>query len=1310
MAGQEPINVDAADPGRISTRQEFADGLTLLRERAGLTVRQVARKTAVPAATLGGYFGGRHLPPVNPPDQLPKVLSACGVDDPAEIARWLAALSRVRHAPGRRAANAPVPYRGLNTFQPEDADWFFGRQQLTFVLLEKLSDSCDRGGLLAVVGASGSGKSSLLRAGLVPALRSGALGIPGSGDWPLILMTPGVSPARELARRLGEVSDTAGAGDGQGRCHVVVVVDQFEETFTSCPDETERRDFITTLCTPTATPGPGQLAPLVAIGFRADFYPHALRYPELASALQRRQVLVGPMNGEELRTTITGPARKAGLDIEDGLVELLLRDLAPAADHREPTAAHDPGALPLLSHALLATWERSHGGRLTVADYRKSGGIHGAVAASAEEVYAGLTPVQQDLARQVFTRLVHVSDDTADTRRRVPLTELLLLRQGDAQPVLDAFIGKRLVTADATEVEITHEALLLAWPRLRQWIDGDIIGARTHRQLTSAAEAWRDSGRDPSALYGGGRLATAEEWAAKPAHEDDLNMLEREFLDASIGQRLAAERAVRRQSRVLRGLSAALASLAMVAGVLAVVAYRQKDAASYQRDLATYQRDLAISRQVAIEASQLRTTDVALAMQLSLAAYRISPTAEAVSSLLDGTAGPPATRMLGPAGTEMNSVALDPSGALVAAGSGNGTVRLWDLARQGHPASVGTPLALPGAVSDLVFSPDGNILTVSSTVGSVFLWNVGDPRRPVLLARIPAQSAAAVNAVAYSPDGRTLAAASADGRVYVWDTASPQRISRFGAPLAAGAGRLNSVAFSPDGRLLAAAGSSGRVRLWNLTGPGARPVTGSVLDGPSNGLNVIAFSPDSHTLAAAGNGGEVWRWVIGRGRRPTTGQSQLTGPKSWIYALAFSPSGNAIAAGSADNNAYIWSLPSGTLGAVLPHPAPVLSVAWGADGVLATGDADDIARIWTLPGPVLTAAPGEEDFTVAYSPQGSVLAVGSAPPTGNGAVQLWNAADPDRPTSLGPPLTMGGSGGAPDGTVGYGPGDRLAAGGADGGIYLWDVGDPAHPVPLPAPRSVLDSAVQYVAFDQAGRLMAAGGSNGIAELWDTADFARTAPVAVLQVDTTGPVSYRDVFALAFSPGNRLLATAAADGTVRLWDIAAPDRPLQIGQPLTRLADAIYQVTFSPDGHLLAASGADGKVRLWDVTDPGRPRLLSTLSGASDIVYDVAFSPDGRTLAAADGDKTVALWNIANPAVPVRIGSLTGPSGTVFSVAFSPDGRTLAAGSQDGTTRLWSATPAAAATYVCAVVGDTMTRAEWAQYVPGVPYAPPCPTI
>jgi WD40 repeat protein len=1085
----------------------------------------------------------------------------------------------------------------------------------------------------------------------------------------------------------------------------VLVVDQFEEIFTACQDEAERRSFIAALHAAAQcraggangqSGGPGPAA-LVVLGLRADFYAHALRYPEMVSAIQDHQVVVGPMTEAELRSVIVEPAHKAKLEIEDGLVEVLLRDLAPAGYDRSADA-QDAGVLPLLSHALLTTWDRARHGRLTIADYVATGGIEGAVARTAEEVYAELTPAQQDLARRTFIRLIHVADGTADTRRRVPLDELQP-GEGDAEYVLDLFIGRRLITTDEHEAQITHEALLPAWPRLRGWIDADREGLRIHRQLTLAAEVWRDADCDPSALYRGGPLTAASDWTADQSHYEDLNVLERAFLTASTEGRLAEVRAARRRTRRLQQLVAALTVLVLVTGFLTAYAFGQQASA-------TSQRDLAISRQVAIEADQLRSADPALAMQLSLAAYRIAPTAEARTSLLEATGGPPVTRLLGPAGAELNAVAYSPNHALLALGSANGTIQLWDVGGPGRPATLGPPLAIPppGSVTSLAFSGDGQTLIAGSTGATVTEWGLANPARPARLAVLRSTAAASVKSVASSPDGQVVAASSGD-RVYVWNTASPQRTAGLPASLATGTGQANAVAVSPDGGTLAAVTSAGQVLLWRLRA-GEGPQAIGTLQPPrsAQALDAVAYSPDGRILAAAGNAGQIWLWTLAPGQRPVARHTALTGSTGFIYALAFSPDGQFIAAGSADSNAYIWKLSSGLVTAVLPHPAPVLSVDFGDRGrALATADTDGAARIWQLPGPVLTG-PTAAVFAVAYSPDGHDVAAGS----GDGTVWLWNVSDLGHPVPLGGPLTSAAPAHAAlDGPVAWGPGGRLAAGTVSGGIQLWNAADPEHPVVLHIAPSGLTSFIQNVTFDSSGRLMAAASAAGTIELWDTATFARPVPLAVIR--DVPPGSSQGVLAVSISRDDRVLAAAGDDGSVRLWDIARPSRPTPIGGShyLASLTSTVYQVTFSPDGSLLAASGEDGKVRLWQVTDPASPRLLATLTGPQGIVYDATFSPDGHTLATSDGDKTIRLWDITDPASPGLLDSLTGPAKAVFAATFSPNGNALVAGSQDDTVRLWLTSPALAASYVCSFAGTQITSAEWARYIPALAYRPPC---
>lgn len=584
----------------VRTRSEFGRELTRVRQAAGLTVRDVARSVGVPASTLGGYFAGSHLPPIKPPDLLRRILETCGITDPSVLERWERALVRARRAPGPRPAGAPVPYRGLDYFEVRHAEWFYGRERLVADLVDRVVESVD-GALLTVVGASGSGKSSLLNAGLLAALGT----TPMAHRWCSLNITPGPRPLLALAARLaplvgnlasvvtemlmadprqlrelmGAVAQSSGSPDKPRR--TLLVVDQFEEVFTSCQDEAERAAFIQAL---SAAASPEESASaggyvggppsVVVLGLRADFYDVALRYPQIAEALQRKQTIVGPMAREEVRRAVVEPARRAKLDLDEALVDVLMGDLN-AGHHGDPGAAHDAGALPLLSHALLTAWQRGRGSRLTVADYRETGGIRSLVAHMAEETYSALTAAQQKVARRLFLRLVQVSDESVDTRRYVPHTEIRLLGQ-TAQHVVDAFIRCRLLTAEADRIAITHEALLFAWPRLRSWIDEDRAGLHIHRQLTAAANMWQDRGRDPHELYRGGRLATVRKWALDPVHLADLTPLEREFLDASIVHELAEQRAVRRRSRVLRQLVAALTVLSALVVASASYVLRQK--------------------------------------------------------------------------------------------------------------------------------------------------------------------------------------------------------------------------------------------------------------------------------------------------------------------------------------------------------------------------------------------------------------------------------------------------------------------------------------------------------------------------------------------------------------------------------------------------------------------------------------------------------------------------------------------------------------------------------------------------------------
>lgn len=544
----------------------FGDMLKYLRRRAGLTQRELSIAVGYSDAQISRLEQNERLPDLA--TLTARFLPALHAEDQPEVAARLLELAAAVRREDAPAAGLP-PYKGLYYFDESDAEWFFGREELTETLVNHVNTSLESGQrFLAVVGASGSGKSSVVRAGLIPALRWRQ---PSSG-WPVYVMTPGAHPLEVLAvNLLGNVvrstyvrkffdelvrqpqtlsSAVNRIQEETGAAHALLVVDQFEELFTLCRSETEQSAFVENLLTAALQPDG---ATIVVIVLRADFYAHCARFDLLRQALSKHQEYIGPMTGKELRCAIEEPAKRGHWELEPGLVELLLHDVGADAGH-----APEPGALPLLSHALLATWQRRRGHRLTLSGYTASGGIRGAIAETAEAVFQDqLDPGQRMIARQIFLRLTELGDDTttADTRRRVSFDELASWPEDREQvhEVLMTLADARLITTDQEAAEVAHEALIREWPTLRNWLDENREGLRLHRHLTETAQEWETLGRDPGVLYRGARLAQAVEWSH--AHEEDLNLLERSFLEAS--QALESQEAIERETQRQRELEAA---------------------------------------------------------------------------------------------------------------------------------------------------------------------------------------------------------------------------------------------------------------------------------------------------------------------------------------------------------------------------------------------------------------------------------------------------------------------------------------------------------------------------------------------------------------------------------------------------------------------------------------------------------------------------------------------------------------------------------------------------------------------------------
>jgi WD40 repeat protein len=1262
------------------------------------------------------------------------------------IERRIAALAPAGPAQMRRA-----PFRGLRSYDFEDAEVYFGRDGLVGRAIERLAARARSGqAFLLVSGPSGSGKSSLVKAALVPRLMKPgriegasflrhALFRPSAGGADLFLglaealtrdpsalpelLAPGQS-ATDLAVHLRESAGAPGfifagalgrvteAAQRTGRllkferAKLVLVVDQLEELVTgSNMTEDERQAFARFLARLARA---GEV--WIVATLRDDFWPQIAKIADLAEIADAEGRLdVASPSSAEIAEIIRRPVQSAGLSYENDETTGLGLDAMLAEE-----ASAEPGVLPLLSFTLDALYAvdvgEKGGSELTVETYNALGGLKGAIAKRAEDIFAALPSAARDALPHVLRALTAPGVAGVSTvARPAPLGAFQL--GAASRQMVDALLAGRLLVASSERgeptVRLAHEALLTRWDRAAAQIAIDRRDLETRKLIESQWSRWQDAGERDNLLLRDPDLASARDLARR--WSDDLDRPLSDFISASSR---AAGRAAFRRRTIAAVVIACLAALTAASLGALAIAQRQRDDA-----LIAQSRGLVRDSRAAVA-----TGDAARGLRLALAALPhdlAHPNRpfllDAAHALADAYVNRREVAQFNDGDGELSSIAFSPDGRRLLSASESGTARLWSVADPLQPSVV---LQAPKKhrLYAAVFSPDGARAVTASADGTARLWNVATGTAMGQ----PMVHQSDVVSVAFSPDGSRLVTGTLSGVAELWDGATGAPLGR---ELSCGEDSPPTVAFSPDGKSILTVSESGGARLWDAATQKQLPPT---LSEGGETAEAAVFSPDGTKILVGAEDGLARLWDAGTGAL----LHPLRGHGGRIVAVAFAPDGKHAATGAGDNSARIWNVETGDVEHVLlGHAGTIDAVAFSPDGrLLATASEDKTARLWDVETGAARAMLGAHAGAVqalSFSPSGEQIATASRDATArlwnveplaflaslpggdgpvtrarfsrngerallvmeDGSARVWDVRDGRQPTPLGALLTRVGTAElSADGT-------RIVAASPTGPIRLYDAGAAAPTMSLGA------KGAKSASFSPDGKLVLSLPIDGPPRLWDAtsgadlgalADFPGRADLADFSDDgqtifaaAKGEVAgfwdsatrqakarladyVAPLEAAAFSPDGARLVTASLDKSARLWDVPAGK---SLAPPLTH-ANAVESATFSSDGARVVTVSLDHTAEVWDANSGAR--IASIEPGGHYNLWSAVFSPDGTRVAIGSDDETAQIWDATNAE---RIATFGGHEGSVKSAVFSPDGARLLTASTDGTARLWRAPPA-----------------------------------